>query len=122
MLRMVFCGVFLMVSNVVVVDGDYGRSDRDVLARVKQKIFFVKRPGGEDIPWLPNRLILLCPEGEDYEDYVNHKSIWLQKNHGPTIIVSPRPLANTPSVPTVDMSNFNRLSTLLNMGVQIRAI
>jgi hypothetical protein len=111
-----------MVKNVVLMDGDYDQSDKDLLVRLQHKVFYGKRPGGEDIPWLNNYLILLCPEGEDYHEFMDRKTIWLQKNHGPTILISPGPLQNTPTVPHVDMSNFQRLSNMLNMGVVLGPI
>ena len=111
-----------MVANIIVMDGDYDQTDQEVISRIGQRIFFARRPGGEDIPWLPNRLILLCPEGEDYHEFVDRKSVWLQKNHGPTIVISPRPLENTLTVPHVDMSNFQRLAILLNMGITLASI
>lgn len=111
-----------MIANVVITDGEYGESDKALLARITQKVFFARKAGGEDIPWLPNRLILLCPEEEDYHTFVDRKSVWLQKNHGPTIVISPRPLENSTTVPCVDMSNFQRLAILLNMGVELKGI
>jgi len=111
-----------MVSNVVVMEGEYSESDRGILARIEQKVFYVKKAGGEDIPWLPNRLILLCPEEEDYHTFANSKSVWLQKNHGPTVVISPRPPENTFTVPCVEMSNFQRMAILLNMGVKLKGL